>query len=762
MKITGYSDTLSAAPGETISFMVNCELPRYRVDIVRIICGDTNPAGPGVKEEVVKTPLSKSYKGRKQTIEAGSYVTIPSSPLLEDLHSFSFQAFIWPTTPDTGRQVIAAKFRDRDKAGFAVIISEQNASLGVVLGDGKGHEEVIATQKPLLNRCWYFIAVSYDARTRTVCLYQEPLTDYPGMSDAAEVQTSAKTSGLGKNQEPLLFGACRTGHDRRQLDGKYNGKIDSPRLANRALSRAEMEMLKHAPASPQLRTAVVGAWDFSRDISSLKVSDTSPNLLHGAIVNMPARGMKGYNWTGQTMRWQDAPQHYGAIHFHDDDLYDAGWEVDFSLTIPSSLKCGLYAARLRAGKEVETQDYIPFVVKPAPGKQKKIAFLLPTASYMAYANIHMATNAALSEMLAGRLVQLSHHDLFLNEHREYGASCYDTHSDGSGVCYSSRLRPVLNMRPKHMDPLGGSGSSLWQFNADTHITDWLEAMGHEFDVITDEDLHYQGLELLKPYHVVISSSHPEYHSQSMWDAMAAYQHQGGRLMYMGGNGWYWKIAYHTQVPGLIEVRRGEGGIRTWAAEPGEYYHSCTGDYGGLWRRQGRPPQVITGVGFSAQGFDISGPYHRLPDSFARRAAFIFKDVAKNEIIGDFGLIGNGAAGLEVDRADPHLGTPPHALVLATSQGVHTDLYLLVCEELLATYPGLGGTENPLVRADMVFYETPNGGAVWSTGSIAWAGSLSHNDYDNNVSRITNNVVKRFVDPQPLARRSAGTEARATK
>ena len=152
----------------------------------------------------------------------------------------------------------------------------------------------------------------------------------------------------------------------------------------------------------------------------------------------------------------------------------------------------------------------------------------------------------------------------------------------------------------------------------------------------------------------------------------------------------------------------------------------------------------------------------MPDSFARRAAFIFKDVAKNEIIGDFGLIGNGAAGLEVDRADPHLGTPPHALVLATSQGVHTDLYLLVCEELLATYPGLGGTENPLVRADMVFYETPNGGAVWSTGSIAWAGSLSHNDYDNNVSRITNNVVKRFVDPQPLARRSAGTEARATK
>ena len=749
MKITGYSDKLSAAPGETISFMVNCELPRYTVDIVRIICGDTNPAGPGAKEEVVKTPVNKTYKGRKQTIEAGSYVSIPHCPLLDTLDSFSFQAFIWPTTPEKGRQVIASKFRDRDKAGFAVVISEHDSSLALVLGDGKGQEEVIATGKSLLNRSWYFIAVSYDARTRKVALHQEPLTDYPGVSDAAQIQTTTKIRGLGKNQQPLMFGAFRSGRGRTQLDGKYNGKIDSPRLANRALSRAEMEMLTHAPVPPQLTTGVVGSWDFSRDIRSLTVSDTSPNLLHSEVVNMPARGMKGHNWTGQCVNWQEAPEQYGAIHFHDDDLYDAGWEVDFQLTIPPTLACGLYAARLRAGTTNDTEDYIPFVVKPALGKEKKIAFLLPTASYMAYANIHMATNAALSELFAGRLVQLTHHDLFLNEHREYGASCYDSHSDGSGVCYSSRLRPVLNMRPKHIDALGGYGSSLWQFNADTHITDWLEAMGHEFDVITDEDLHYQGLELLKPYHVIISGSHPEYHSQSMWDAMVAYQQQGGRLMYMGGNGWYWKIAYHSEVPGVMEVRRAEGGIRTWAAEPGEYYHSFTGEYGGLWRRQGRPPQVLTGIGFSAQGFDISAPYHRLPDSFDRRAAFIFKSIGKNELIGDFGLIGNGAAGLELDRADPQLGTPPHALVLASSQGGHTDIYLVVCEELLATSPGLGGTENELVRADMVFYETPNGGAVWSTGSIAWSGSLSHNNYDNNVSRITNNVLNRFVDPKPL-------------
>jgi N,N-dimethylformamidase len=50
---------------------------------------------------------------------------------------------------------------------------------------------------------------------------------------------------------------------------------------------------------------------------------------------------------------------------------------------------------------------------------------------------------------------------------------------------------------------------------------------------------------------------------------------------------------------------------------------------------------------------------------------------------------------------------------------------------------------------MVFFETPNGGAVWSTGSIAWCGSLSWNGYDNNVSRLTGNVLRRFLDPRPF-------------
>jgi N,N-dimethylformamidase len=51
--------------------------------------------------------------------------------------------------------------------------------------------------------------------------------------------------------------------------------------------------------------------------------------------------------------------------------------------------------------------------------------------------------------------------------------------------------------------------------------------------------------------------------------------------------------------------------------------------------------------------------------------------------------------------------------------------------------------NPVSRADMVYIEYPSGGAVFSTSSVAWCGCLSYNGYDNNVSRITRNVLDRF-------------------
>jgi N,N-dimethylformamidase len=50
---------------------------------------------------------------------------------------------------------------------------------------------------------------------------------------------------------------------------------------------------------------------------------------------------------------------------------------------------------------------------------------------------------------------------------------------------------------------------------------------------------------------------------------------------------------------------------------------------------------------------------------------------------------------------------------------------------------------------MILFDTPNGGAVFSVGSINWLGSLGWNGYRNNVARVTENVLRRFVDPRPI-------------
>ncbi|MCK5920665.1 MAG: hypothetical protein KAG66_06970 [Methylococcales bacterium] len=86
--------------------------------------------------------------------------------------------------------------------------------------------------------------------------------------------------------------------------------------------------------------------------------------------------------------------------------------------------------------------------------------------------------------------------------------------------------------------------------------------------------------------------------------------------------------------------------------------------------------------------------------------------------------------------------------MASSVWEHSDVYRVILEDLAYNSPIATGTTSELVRADMVFFETANGGGVFSVGSITWCVALAHNDYDNNVSRITENVLRRFASPNP--------------
>lgn len=756
MAITGYTNKISVEPDSTIEFMVNCDkYDNYNVEIVQLIHGDTNPEGPGLKQKTIDTSINGIYAGREQKIYCGSFVEIPNHPFFEDITEFSLQALIWPSTIDKPNQGIMTKWSSSMNAGYGLFIDEKGC-LSLWLGDGKGNVEKISTGKPLIAQCWYFVGASYDQRTGHVSVFQKPIiknsNSHSQISSlhsekfTGEVEVSVSIVPKFDNDVPLLIAGCYEDslRGRTIASGLYNGKIDRPRFSQKSLTQHEMALLIENPSNDHS----IVAWDFSKGITSKgytspsKIYDISPNQLNGKAINLPTRAVTGYNWTSEEVNFVHAPEQYGAIHFHDDDLEDAEWEVDFTFQVPKNLSSGVYAAHLTAD---EDEDYIPFIVRPKLGEATAdMALLIPTASYLAYANSRIGSDAPLAQLMVARAPVIEHTDMFLREHIEYGLSTYDTHSDGSGNCYSTRLRPILNMRPKFRHNLS---PSLWQFNADLHLVDWLTEMGYKFDVITDEDLHLEGSKLLDSYNVVMTGSHPEYYSGKMLDSVLEYQNNGGRFMYMGANGFYWITSYHPENPAIIEVRKNYGS-NAWKTYPGELHLSFTGEQGGLWRHRGRAPQKIGGTGFIAEGFDISSYYKRQPDSFDPGASWIFEGVGKEERIGDFGLVGGGAAGLELDIYDQELGSPSHAYLLASSEN-HTDVYLQVVEELYFNVPGMGGTENPNVRADMVYYKTPNEGAVFSVSSIAYSGSLSHNNYDNNVSKITANVLNKFMSAEKL-------------
>jgi N,N-dimethylformamidase len=604
----------------------------------------------------------------------------------------------------------------------------------------------VATGEPFYPWCWYSVAAVSDGAgsdrllSRSVANGVNSLLS-PAVPIGGEASTQASVSaGPGDAGTAFAIGGLCRDAGSGWVDSHFNGKVDRPAVWARALADAELEALTAGGEPPQ--DGLVAAWDFSEGIPTDRAADRGPHGLHGTCVNFPARGMTGWNWEGVEEVWRHAPEQYGAIHFHEDDLEDCRWETDIAWTVPDGLRSGVYAVRLTQG---EAEEWVPFFVLPPRGTATaKALFLVPTASYLAYANEHIVHDVPVAQAILGHTSVIAEQDFYLYGRPELGLSTYDAHTDGSGVHSSSALRPIINMRPKFRMAPG----TVWQLPADLHLVDWLDAMGFEYDVATDRELHDEGAALLERYKVVFTGSHPEYYSREMLDAWETYLACGGRGMYLGANGFYWIIAWHPDRPGLMEVRKGEYGSRAWQAKPGEYYLQLNGERSGLWRGRARPPQKLFATGFTAEGFDHASYFVQMPDARDPACAFIMDGIEPEERIGDFGLVGGGAGGYELDRYDLLLGTPPETRLLAYSEG-HSDNYPHVVEEIFFNYPGTGGTADFQVRADITYFTTKNGGGVFSTSSISWCGSLAENGYDNNVSRMTANVLRRFMQDEPL-------------
>ena len=369
----------------------------------------------------------------------------------------------------------------------------------------------------------------------------------------------------------------------------------------------------------------------------------------------------------------------GAAQDYRADAHEHGarWRVSYLLAIDARWKSGLYAARLAdpGGASFDITFIVRNSGRPAAGT---LAVLASTNTWQAY-NDWGGTSLYRSELDDG----LERPSAF--------------------IVHSQRPNPAAS-------PLGAVGHLA---NAELHVLGWLERNNVPFDLFADIDLHERP-GLLQHYRSLLINTHSEYWSANMYQALEAFQNGGGNLIYLSGNGLYWKAVITRQ---RMEVRFDHG------------RHTLTNDTGGRWRDFGRPEWRTLGISFTRAGYRA---YYR-PYRVIAPDHWIFEGtgVVAGDLIGCTGLNFGGASGWELDKVDP-AGRPPGLVHLAKG-----------------TNPWRGG-------ADMVWFPHPGGGAVFSVGSITFGGSLA---VDPVLSRMLLNVIARFERTPPSSLRPrAGSAA----
>ena len=296
------------------------------------------------------------------------------------------------------------------------------------------------------------------------------------------------------------------------------------------------------------------ATDHVRDVAGLD--------LFGICVNQPARGMTGWNWDCSEECYRHAPELYGAIHFHDDDLDDCGWETGVALDDPGRPAqrrlCAARSARARPRTAFRSSCCPPRGTATARTRcsscrrRATSPTRTTTSSTTCLSPSRSSVTPRCSPSRTSTSTATSTSDCRHTTRTQTAAAC----------CFSSSRRPIMNMRPDFRHATG----SVWQFPADLHLVDWLDEKGYEYDVVTDLELHYEGARLLAATASCSPDRTPSTTRERMLDAWEEYLADGGRAMYLGSNGFYWVTSWHPEKPWMIEVRKCESGLARVAGE----------------------------------------------------------------------------------------------------------------------------------------------------------------------------------------------------
>ncbi|MEO0671662.1 MAG: N,N-dimethylformamidase beta subunit family domain-containing protein, partial [Pseudomonadota bacterium] len=489
--LAAYTDRLSVSSGDTL--LIHGRGPEgaaLDARVVRVVSADPNPELGGVRTEPVPAEVELKSPLSELAVPLGSYgEVVVGSGRLPEVRSFTVSVrFRCTKLPDANFEAPLLTFTNDDDVILLALIVNGDGRLDVRSESGSGEFAI-----PFALGAWGTAVFRYDG-DRGVGV----LSCLNATSGGAQSQSIEMVPISLPDASVLRFGSY--GGD--QAVRSFNGCIERPELFARVLSDRDVADLGHGK---RIADPVV-SWDFSKDISSRILRDVGPLGLDGRLINQPTRGVRGADWSGREMAWRHAPDEYAAIHFHDDDIEDCEWPVIATWTVPPDLRSGQYAVILEAGGHTENVPF--FVVPPLGQATARIAVLASTFTYTVYGNHarpEWSRDPAWQQAWRDQSAAWNAYPHNPGDHTDLGLSTYNVHSDGSGISIASWHRPMLNVRLGYLTypypQIRASG--LRHYPADTHLTQWLESAGFDYDIITDWELHTEGIDVLSRYTSVL-------------------------------------------------------------------------------------------------------------------------------------------------------------------------------------------------------------------------------------------------------------------
>ena len=159
MPITGYLDNVSGRPGDSFDVKVSAQgVDKYKADVVRIICADPNPEGPGLRYETQNFELAGIYPARSQCIDLGSYGEVPANSCFTAPRML-IGLLIQPGILRNSSSVLAAS---QNTVGDGWVLEIDNKEIKFSYKSTGGLVESISVTIPMRCLSWYHIWAGYD------------------------------------------------------------------------------------------------------------------------------------------------------------------------------------------------------------------------------------------------------------------------------------------------------------------------------------------------------------------------------------------------------------------------------------------------------------------------------------------------------------------------------------------------------------------------------------------------------------------------